>query len=133
MSKDEGDMNKPKWGDLLEVAEDETRETLRAIPKPLRDKVRGIVVSYEPYPGKTRETEGLASDTMGVFVGRAFPDEVTDTGMIPPQIVLFLRNIWEESGGDEEIYRDEVVTTILHEIGHYLGLDEEDLYDRELE
>ena len=34
---------------------------------------------------------------------------------------------------DEEIFREEVHTTYLHELGHYLGLDEDDLFDRGLE
>ena len=52
---------------------------------------------------------------------------------MPPQIILFLENLWEISDGDEAVFRDEIRTTYMHELGHYLGLDEDDLYDRGLE
>jgi predicted Zn-dependent protease with MMP-like domain len=35
--------------------------------------------------------------------------------------------------GDEGYFRDEVRTTFLHELGHYLGLDEDELAVRGLE
>ena len=52
---------------------------------------------------------------------------------LPPQIILFIDNLWDMAEGDENVFRDEVRTTVLHEIGHYFGLDEADLEDRGLE
>lgn len=52
---------------------------------------------------------------------------------MPPQIILFLENIWEYAEGDAGVYRVEVRTTLLHELGHYLGLDEDDLAERGLD
>ena len=66
-----------------------------------------------------------------MFVGPEFADE--EHIPLPPQIILFLENIWELAEGDEKIFRDEVHTTFLHELGHYLGLDEDDLTERGLE
>ena len=51
-----------------------------------------------------------------LFVGEAFPDG--DGCPIPPQIILFLENLWDFSDSDEAIY---------------LGLDELDLEDRGLD
>jgi predicted Zn-dependent protease with MMP-like domain len=45
------------------------------------------------------------------------PDEM-------PRIRLFLDNLWDDCNGDLQTYRDEVRITFLHELGHYLGLDE---------
>jgi predicted Zn-dependent protease with MMP-like domain len=47
--------------------------------------------------------------------------------------MLFLDEIWDEADGDEAVYRDEVRRTYLHELGHYLGLDEDGLAERGLE
>ena len=52
---------------------------------------------------------------------------------MPPQIILFLENLWDFAEADEEVSGEEVHTTYLHELGHYLGLDEDDLFDRGLE
>ena len=52
---------------------------------------------------------------------------------MPPQIILFLQNLWVFVRGDEALFREEVRTTLLHELGHYLGLDEDDLTERGLD
>jgi predicted Zn-dependent protease with MMP-like domain len=51
---------------------------------------------------------------------------------VPAQIILFLENIDEMVDGDEEEFRDEVRVTLIHELGHYLGLDEDELDRRGL-
>jgi predicted Zn-dependent protease with MMP-like domain len=52
---------------------------------------------------------------------------------MPPQIILFLDNLWDFADRDEGVFRQEVRTTLLHELGHYLGLDEDDLTERGLD
>ena len=75
------------------------------------------------------EAEGVGFD----MVGDAFPDGEGMSMPIPPQIILVLENLWDFSDGDEAIYREEIRITLLHELGHYLGLDELDLEDRGLD
>jgi len=52
---------------------------------------------------------------------------------LPAQIILFLENLWDFAEEDEEFFREEVRTTYLHELGHYLGLNEIDLEERGLD
>jgi predicted Zn-dependent protease with MMP-like domain len=66
-----------------------------------------------------------------LFTGPEFADE--GNVPMPPQIILFLENLWGFAKGDEGIFRGEVRTTFLHELGHYLGLDEDELTERGLE
>jgi predicted Zn-dependent protease with MMP-like domain len=75
--------------------------------------------------------EGEDPDLLGLFVGPALADP--DESPLPPQIILFLENLWEFSDGHEDRFREEIRTTYLHELGHYLGLDELDLEKRGLE
>jgi predicted Zn-dependent protease with MMP-like domain len=124
----------PDWQILQKLAEDEVRHTLKALPRALRDKARALPVTYEPLPNAALVSDGVEPDTLGLFVGGDHDTEELDP--IPPQIILFLENIWlmiEEEGGDERDFRAEIRTTLLHELGHYLGLDEDDLVDRGLE
>ncbi len=44
-----------------------------------------------------------------------------------PCITLFLQNLWEFAGEQDRPYRREVRKTFLHELGHYLGWDEEEI------
>jgi predicted Zn-dependent protease with MMP-like domain len=121
------------WSVLKRMAEREVAATLDALPAPLRGRARALPVTYEHEPNAQLVEEGIEPDTLGLFVGPAFEDEGHSATPLPPQIILFLDNLWDFADGDEAIYREEIRTTLLHELGHYLGLDEDELWDRGLE
>jgi predicted Zn-dependent protease with MMP-like domain len=119
------------WERLQALALVEIEVTLMALPKPLRERVEKLPVTFERQPNAGLQADGIEPDTLGLFTGPEFADECIVP--MPPQIILFLENLWDFAEGDEEIFRDEIHTTFLHELGHYLGLDEDDLMDRGLE
>lgn len=119
------------WGRLQSFAETEVAAVLGALPKPLREQARRLPVTFERVPNRGLVEDGIEPDTLGLFTGPEFADE--EHSPLPPQIILFLENLWDLAEGDENIFRDEVRTTFLHELGHYLGLDEDDLTRRGLE
>jgi len=116
---------------LQTLALAEVEATLVALPKPLRERAEKLPVTFERQPNAGLQADGIEADTLGLFTGPEFADE----GQVPmpPQIILFLENLWDFAEGDEEIFREEVRTTFLHELGHYLGLDEDELTERGLE
>lgn len=119
------------WPQLHRLALEEIEATLAELPAPLRERAKQLPVTFEPAPNAGLVADGIASDTLGLFTGAEFVEE----GHIPlpPQIILFLENLWDFAEQDEDIFLDEVHTTYLHELGHYLGLDEDDLFERGLE
>jgi predicted Zn-dependent protease with MMP-like domain len=119
------------WEKLCAVAAREIEATLKELPAPLRSRAEKLPVTFEPRPNTGLQRDGIAPDTLGLFTGAEFVDE--ETVSMPPQIILFLANIREFAEGDEERFCDEVRTTFLHELGHYLGLNEDDLTERGLE
>lgn len=122
------------WPRLQEIAADEVRRTIRRLPPDLRKAASALPVSYERMPSPALLEEGLDADTLGLFVGGEHSEE--NQSLLPSQIILFLENIWlmvEEEEGNEADFRKEVRITYLHELGHYLGLDEDELIDRGLE
>jgi predicted Zn-dependent protease with MMP-like domain len=121
------------WNQLKQVAQAEVETTLAALPAPLRARAQVLPVTFEPVPNAGLVADGIAPDTLGLFTGPAFDEEISTGYPLPPQIILFLQNLWDFAEADEAIYRDEVHTTYLHELGHYLGLDEDDLFERGLE
>ena len=121
------------WKQLKQVAQAEVETTLAARPAPLRARAQVLPVTFEPVPNAGLVADGIAPDTLGLFTGPAFDEEISTGYPLPPQIILFLQNLWDFAEADEAIYRDEVHTTYLHELGHYLGLDEDDLFKRGLE
>ena len=120
------------WSHLLALAESEVSRTMQSLPSALRDKVRQVPISFERRPDKALQIDGIEPDTLGLFVGEPYSDIGTTTDPLPAQIILFLENIRDAVESDEAGYREEVRATLLHELGHYLGLDEADLEERGL-
>jgi predicted Zn-dependent protease with MMP-like domain len=116
---------------LCALALAEVEATLASLPEPLRERAEKLPVIFERQPNVELQSEGIEPDTLGLFTGAEFVEE--NDVPLPPQIILFLANIWDVAETDEQLFRDEVRTTFLHELGHYLGLGEEDLTERGLE
>lgn len=118
------------WNRLQQLAEKEIAATLSELPEPLREQAGRLPVALEKIPSKELQADGIEPDTLGLFTGAEFADSET---ILPAQITLFLENLWNYAEGDKAAYGDEIRTTFLHELGHYFGLDEDDLIVRGLE
>jgi predicted Zn-dependent protease with MMP-like domain len=122
---------KMDWGKLCEMATLEVETTLLALPEPLRERAEKLPITFERAPNAELQADGIEADTLGLFCGAEFVEEEHIPS--PPQIILFLENLSDFAGNDENVFRTEIRTTFLHELGHYLGLDEADLTARGLE
>ena len=78
------------------------------------------------------QEEATDDELLGLFLGMSRLDGPPPGPADAPRILLFLDNIWGFSGEDRGTFAEEVETTFLHELGHYLGLDEDDVADRGL-
>ena len=116
---------------LCDLASSEVESVVNELPETLRDRIRELPVTFERRPSQDVQAEGIELDTLGLFTGAEFAEE--GHMPMPPQIILFLENIWDAAEGDESVFREEIRTTFLHEVGHFLGLDEDDLIERGLE
>jgi predicted Zn-dependent protease with MMP-like domain len=119
------------WKNLQELALREIEATLTALPKPLREQAQNLPVTFERVPNTDLQADGIEADTLGLFTGAEFADE--GASVLPPQIILFLENLWDFAEGDKQVFCDEVHTTFLHELGHFFGLGEDDLTERGLD
>ena len=70
------------------------------------------------------EVEG--GGLLGLYVGVPLPDRGSELPQLPDLIYLFQRPIERRCKTHRQVV-DEVRVTLLHEVGHYFGLDEEDL------
>lgn len=114
-----------EFGRLVQKAMDE-------IPPAMRDYLDNIVVEIEPMPSKEDLVEtGIddPADLLGLYHGVPLTERsVEELPMLPDRVTIYQRNIEEICETPEEIV-EQVRTTVLHEIGHFFGLDEEDLFD----
>jgi len=91
-----------------------------------------VVLMSRPSRAMVRE-DGLDPDLLGLFVGPTLAEGGEGPDPLPPEILLFLDNLWDYAEGDVDVFREEVRVTYYHELGHYLGLEEGDLEERGLE
>jgi predicted Zn-dependent protease with MMP-like domain len=119
---------------LTAAAQQVVAAAQRRLPPEVRAAAAAVPVCYEPWPNDAILAEGWEPDILGLFVGHEHGGELRDDpAPLPPQILLFLENLWDYAEGDPAVFRDEVRLTYLHELGHYLGWDEDEVARRGLE
>jgi predicted Zn-dependent protease with MMP-like domain len=128
-----GDSDVALWPHLVEAAEREAASVLEELPANVRGRLADIPVTFEPRPNPEMVSAGIHPDfTLGLFTGVPYPRGIAVSQRLPPQIILFLQNIRAYVRGDPAAFRAQVRRTLLHEIGHYLGLDERQVRGRGL-
>lgn len=117
----------PSLDDLVEMAE----AALAAIPRELREAVRGAAIVVEETPDdETLAEMGIDNpwDLTGLYRGTALTRKsLSDVPDGPDMILLYREPIlleWVETG--EDLFRL-VRNVLLHEIGHHFGLSEDDI------
>lgn len=122
-----------KFQNLVRMAAEVVLATQRKLPKDIGKVARGVPVHYEPVPDESLIAEGFEPDILGLFTGAPYGAELSQDNPIPPQIILYINSLWDYSEEDTEAFRDEVQLTYLHELGHYLGWDEDQVASRGLD
>jgi predicted Zn-dependent protease with MMP-like domain len=118
---------------LTQIAADTVGAAQRQLPPEIRPLARGVAVHYERAPAADVIAEGFPADILGLFTGNPHGTELAQDNPVPPQILLYLENLWDFAEDDTEVFREEVRLTYLHELGHYLGWDEDELTARGLD
>ena len=109
-----------------EQFEDVVAEAASDLPDEFHDALEEVPVVIDPMPtaGLVGAPEsGHPPDILGLFVGPALAER-NGTTELPPTIFLFQRNLERVARTRAEL-RDEIRTTLYHELGHALGFDEE--------
>ena len=115
---------------LCKRAEAAIRAAKEQLPDLILERLAMVPVSFDLSRGRQLRERGEDEDLLGLFVGDAYPDEGLDVVPLPPHIILFLDNIRDYSKEQGDSFAYEVVRTYIHEVGHFLGYDEEDLIKR---
>ena len=100
--------------------EDHVARALESLPSELRQAVRNVEISIEEV---CREDP----DLFGLYEGTPLPDRGDWAGSLPDRIRIFRRPLVEEFGDDPAALEDEIRITVLHELAHYFGIDEDRL------
>lgn len=111
-------------------------ESYEELPTQVKNYLKNVAVTVEDVPDLSRLTSSdppLSPGSLGLYEGTPPSLAPGDDpwSHFPSRITLFRKNI-EISSTNEDELKDLVSSTLLHEVGHYLGLDEEDLDERGL-
>ncbi len=109
-------------------------EALDSIPAEFRRRMKNIAVLVEDRPAepprRLPRPRGMQSQRqliLGHFIGvPATQKSVFDVAAMPDRVILYQRNI-EAVCRDEAEVREQIRLTVIHEVGHYFGLSEDEL------
>jgi len=106
-------------------------EALDSLPQEFRSRIRNVAVLVEdlppnqppPRPGQPRRL------LLGLFHGVPTTKKSTfDLPTGPDHIILYRKNIEAVCSSETEV-REQIRLTVIHELGHYFGMNEEQLKD----
>ena len=109
-------------------------EAIFLIPRRFRDEMRNIaiVVEDEPSADTLAALEIEPPDSLyGLYEGTPLPERQWDDGNRLPDRVTIFQGPIEEDAEDEDDVRAMIGETLIHEIGHYFGLSEEEIEEIE--
>jgi predicted Zn-dependent protease with MMP-like domain len=117
-------VNRRKFEALVERA-------LRRLPRPFKDKLTNVVVVVEDWADdETLEEMGIEPpDTLyGLYRGVDLTRRDSTYGNVLPDTITIYQGPIEEDAADEAEMAEIVRETVMHELGHYFGLDDEELH-----
>jgi len=113
------------------------RESMEALPDEIRVHMDEVPVVVQDLPEKDvltdPEGEEISPSVQGLFIGQTLRDRsVFNPPEAPATIFIYQRNLERMCFTREELIH-EISLTLYHELGHYLGLEEDELEARGLE
>ena len=111
----------------------EVGRVIERLPRSFRERLLNVEYVVEERPSiELLRAEGLdpRHDTLyGIYQGIPLPDRSSlDPPLLPDKITIFAEPLLEDFPDPEEL-REEIRLTVLHEIAHYFGMDEEEIED----
>jgi predicted Zn-dependent protease with MMP-like domain len=109
-------------------------EALASIPRRFRKAMQNIVIVVEDEPSEEllADMEIEPPDTLlGLYQGTPLTERTSGYGNVLPDRVLIFQGPHERSAEDEDDLVVAIGETLIHEIGHYFGLSEEEIEEIE--
>ena len=106
-------------------------KSLRKLPRPFKDKIANIAVVVEDWADdQTLEEMGIdPPDTLyGLYRGVDLTQRDSSYGNVLPDVITIYQGPIEEDAADEVEMAEIVRETVMHELGHYFGLDDDTLH-----
>jgi predicted Zn-dependent protease with MMP-like domain len=106
------------------------REALRDVPSPFRERLPEVDIVVKRRPSREDlRAAGLAPHESMYGFYRGVPLTERDSGynLVPPDVIDVYQEPLEEDFEDEDELVAEIRATVLHELGHFFGIDDDRL------
>ncbi|NTW58977.1 MAG: metallopeptidase family protein [Nitrospirae bacterium] len=110
--------------------EQRVERALKRLPKKFLDALENIAIEVEDEPPQdVLDDMGIEDGALyGLYQGVPLTEREWNFGnVLPDRITIYQGPIERDTRNDEEI-EEIVLDTVVHEIGHYFGFDDETLY-----
>lgn len=103
-------------------------EAVRSLPESFYEQTENVVLLIEHEPSKeTSQRVGVKEGAilLGLYQGVPRTAQGYQQALLPERITLYQKNIEISCRGDPERIREQIRTTLLHEVAHHFGMDHE--------
>lgn len=121
------DLDEEETEDAQRFIEGHAEHVLAKLPEPFRARLENVPILITPMPSEDAVQTGLDPKTLGLFEGPTDAQKSDQDVPVPSRIVLFWWNLLTEFGDEEDDLVEEIKVTLLHEVGHFFGLDEDEV------
>lgn len=119
--KGRGPIPQPEFDEIVE-------EALASVPRRFLDLLRNVAVVVEDEPTQDdlddAGMEGM--ELLGLFRGVALPDQGFEGAPVPAEVAIFRGPLGRVCETREQLI-EEIRDTVVHELGHYFGLDDDEM------
>ena len=100
--------------------EDHVRRAVESLPAELRQAMSNVEIVIE-------DENAEDPDLFGLYLGIPLTERADYAGVLPDKIAVYRLPLEEEFGDDPAVLEEEIRITVLHEIAHHFGIDEDRL------
>ena len=105
--------------------EDLIRETLARLPDWVTKALQNVEIVVADYADPSMHPDG--SDLLGLYAGVPLPLRDSDYAGELPDVIYIFREAHLDLGLRRDALRSEIETTLIHEVAHYFGIDDDHL------
>ncbi len=102
-------------------------EALDSLPNWVNETMDNLIFAIADWPSPEQATHG--DDLLGIYEGVSLLDRGNDYSAVLPDTITIFKQPHLALGLDPDELRNEIRVTVLHEIAHHLGMDEDRLHE----
>jgi predicted Zn-dependent protease with MMP-like domain len=102
--------------------EEHVRRALDSLPAELREAMSNVEIVVE-------DENPEDPDIFGLYLGIPLPERYDYSGVLPDKIAIYRLPLEEEFAHDAALLEEEIRITVVHEVAHHFGIDDDRLED----